>query len=225
MNKQLTIVLVAAFLVINIVISPQSGIITLNPKAIAQNETRSFLTPFILPHTKMMDQNQTQNQNLSTNSNYFSYSLFANNNKINFPSDRPNQSSIDFSIFTSMPSYLASKNAINSSIVIGNNTLENQTKSAINSSKPIVFVPKISPPSNTNDNSNNNKQAISNDSNNSNSNYNNKDNNNYEQRGKYLTDDNGNHYYDVKNCSNIIGSSGIGNMSECEDAEKEIRED
>jgi hypothetical protein len=46
-----------------------------------------------------------------------------------------------------------------------------------------------------------------------------------QQRGKYLVDDNGVHYYNINNCSEEKGSSGIGNMSECEDAEKEISED
>jgi len=46
-----------------------------------------------------------------------------------------------------------------------------------------------------------------------------------QQRGQYLTDDNGIHYYNINNCSEKKGSSGIGDMSECEDAEKEISED
>ena len=46
-----------------------------------------------------------------------------------------------------------------------------------------------------------------------------------QQRGKYLTDDNGIHYYNINNCSEKKGSSGIGDMSECEDAAKEMREE
>ena len=46
-----------------------------------------------------------------------------------------------------------------------------------------------------------------------------------QQRGKYLVDDNGIHYYNINNCSEKKGSSGIGNMSECEDAEKEMSEE
>jgi hypothetical protein len=46
-----------------------------------------------------------------------------------------------------------------------------------------------------------------------------------QQRGKYLVDDNGIHYYNINNCSEKKGSSGIGDMSECEDAEKEMREE
>ena len=46
-----------------------------------------------------------------------------------------------------------------------------------------------------------------------------------QQRGNYLVDDNGLHYYNINNCSEKKGSSGIGNMSECEDAEKEMSED
>jgi hypothetical protein len=46
-----------------------------------------------------------------------------------------------------------------------------------------------------------------------------------QQRGKYLVDDNGVHYYNINNCSEKEGSSGIGNMSECEDVEKEMSED
>jgi len=46
-----------------------------------------------------------------------------------------------------------------------------------------------------------------------------------QQRGQYLIDNNGLHYYNINNCSEKKGSSGIGDMSECEDAEKEISED
>jgi hypothetical protein len=46
-----------------------------------------------------------------------------------------------------------------------------------------------------------------------------------QQRGNYLIDDNGVHYYNINNCSEKKGSSGIGNMSECEDVEKEMSED
>ncbi|VFJ12475.1 hypothetical protein [Candidatus Nitrosocosmicus franklandus] len=45
------------------------------------------------------------------------------------------------------------------------------------------------------------------------------------QRGEYLVDDNGVHYYNINNCSLVPGSSGIGNLSECEDAEREIEQE
>lgn len=45
------------------------------------------------------------------------------------------------------------------------------------------------------------------------------------QRGEYLVDENGVHYYNINNCSLVPGSSGIGNLSECEDAEREIQEE
>jgi hypothetical protein len=45
-----------------------------------------------------------------------------------------------------------------------------------------------------------------------------------EQQGLYLVDDYSQHYYDINNCSNEKGSSG-GNLSECEDAEKEIQQE
>jgi len=48
---------------------------------------------------------------------------------------------------------------------------------------------------------------------------------NSEQRGDYLTDNNGIHYYNINNCSEKKGSSGIGELSECEDAAKEMRKD
>lgn len=53
----------------------------------------------------------------------------------------------------------------------------------------------------------------------------NDDKNSTYQRGKYLVDDNGIHYYNINNCSEKKGSSGIGNLSECEDAERELREE
>lgn len=46
-----------------------------------------------------------------------------------------------------------------------------------------------------------------------------------QQRGEYLTDSNGIHYYNINNCSEKKGSSGIGDMSECEDAAKEMSEE
>jgi len=46
-----------------------------------------------------------------------------------------------------------------------------------------------------------------------------------QQRGKYLTDNNGIHYYNINNCSEKKGSSGIGDLSECEDAAKEMSEE
>ena len=46
-----------------------------------------------------------------------------------------------------------------------------------------------------------------------------------EQRGKYKVDKGGKHYYDVHNCSNKKGSSGIGDLSECQQAEKETKEE
>ena len=46
-----------------------------------------------------------------------------------------------------------------------------------------------------------------------------------QQRGEYLTDHNGIHYYNINNCSEKKGSSGIGDMSECEDAAKEMSEE
>lgn len=45
------------------------------------------------------------------------------------------------------------------------------------------------------------------------------------QRGEYLVDASGNHYYNVDNCSEEPGSSGRGNLSECEDAERETKEE
>jgi hypothetical protein len=45
------------------------------------------------------------------------------------------------------------------------------------------------------------------------------------QRGEYLVDNNGVHYYNINNCSMVKGSSGIGDLSECEDAEREIQEE
>jgi len=45
------------------------------------------------------------------------------------------------------------------------------------------------------------------------------------QRGEYKVDDNGVHYYDINNCSLIKGSSGIGDLSECQDAERVIQKE
>jgi hypothetical protein len=45
------------------------------------------------------------------------------------------------------------------------------------------------------------------------------------QRGEYKVDDNGVHYYNINNCSLVKGSSGIGDLSECEDAEREFQQE
>jgi hypothetical protein len=45
------------------------------------------------------------------------------------------------------------------------------------------------------------------------------------QRGEYKVDNNGLHYYNINNCSLVKGSSGIGDLSECEDAEREMQEE
>lgn len=50
-------------------------------------------------------------------------------------------------------------------------------------------------------------------------------NNSSMQRGEYKVDNNGIHYYNINNCSLVKGSSGIGDLSECEDAEREIQEE
>ena len=50
-------------------------------------------------------------------------------------------------------------------------------------------------------------------------------NTNSEQRGENKVDKSGRHYYDVNNCSNKKGSSGIGDLSECEAAQRETRQE
>ena len=67
------------------------------------------------------------------------------------------------------------------------------------------------------DNSNSDSSNTRSDSDNDDQNNNNNDNN---QRGEKKTDDNGNPYYNDKNCNEESGSSG-GNSSECQDAENE----
>jgi hypothetical protein len=67
------------------------------------------------------------------------------------------------------------------------------------------------------DNSNNDSSNPRDDSDNDNRNNNDNDD---DQRGEKKTDDNGNPYYNDKNCSEKPGSSG-GNSSECQDAENE----
>lgn len=58
-----------------------------------------------------------------------------------------------------------------------------------------------------------------------NNNTNTSSNQNPMQRGEYKVDDNGVHYYNINNCSLVKGSSGIGDLSECEDAEREIQQE
>jgi hypothetical protein len=44
-----------------------------------------------------------------------------------------------------------------------------------------------------------------------------------QQRGEYKIDRNGMHYYDINNCSYKKGSSGLGKLSECQDAQRETK--
>jgi hypothetical protein len=44
-----------------------------------------------------------------------------------------------------------------------------------------------------------------------------------QQRGEFEVDKNGKHYYDINNCSNKKGSSGLGKLSECQDAQRETK--
>ena len=69
------------------------------------------------------------------------------------------------------------------------------------------------------DNSNDDSINTRSDSDNDDQNNNNNDN---DQRGEKKTDDNGNPYYNDKNCNEKSGSSG-GKSSECQDAENEER--
>jgi hypothetical protein len=50
-------------------------------------------------------------------------------------------------------------------------------------------------------------------------------NTNSEQRGENKVTKSGRHYYDVNNCNNKKGSSGIGDLSECEAAQRETRQE
>jgi hypothetical protein len=50
-------------------------------------------------------------------------------------------------------------------------------------------------------------------------------NTNSEQRGENKVDKSGKHYYDVHNCSNKKGSSGIGDLSECQDVQRETQQE
>ena len=71
------------------------------------------------------------------------------------------------------------------------------------------------------DGNNGDKDSKKEDNEKSNNDDNEKSNN---QRGEYLEDNNGQHYYNIKNCSKEKGSSG-GDLSECEDAEKETQQE
>jgi hypothetical protein len=110
-----------------------------------------------------------------------------------------------------------------------NSTLSNSSASDFES-VPITTI--ISPYEDSSSSPNSSSNNVTNlgaqsdnitlDTNNSSDVTNNETSSDSQQRGEYLVDDNGIHYYNIDNCSEKKGSSGIGDMSECEDAEREM---
>jgi uncharacterized membrane protein YdfJ with MMPL/SSD domain len=110
-----------------------------------------------------------------------------------------------------------------------NSTLSNSSASDFeNGPITIIISPNEDSSSSPNSSSNNvtnlaaQSDNITIDTNNSSDVTNNETSSDSQQRGEYLVDDNGIHYYNIDNCSEKKGSSGIGDMSECEDAEREM---
>jgi len=146
-----------------------------------------------------------------------------------------------------LKAFASSSFSSNTSNVVaeGNSTYSNSTQGVEQGVSKVIVIPNpnpASPPalsndsiitSNTkNDLQNNESSLVSQDaintfqsSNSNNSNNSNLSNQNEIQRGEYKVDNNGIHYYNINNCSLVKGSSGIGDLSECEDAEREIQEE
>jgi hypothetical protein len=147
-----------------------------------------------------------------------------------------------------LKAFASSSFSSNTSNVVaeGNSTYSNSTQGVEQSVSKVIVIPNpASPPALSNDSiiTNNTKNDLQNNessivsqdainplqnsnSNNSNNSNNSKSSNQNEmQRGEYKVDNNGIHYYNINNCSLVKGSSGIGDLSECEDAEREIQEE
>ena len=143
---------------------------------------------------------------------------------------------------------LASSSAANATNIVaeGNSTFSNSTQDNDQGISKIIVIPNpnsdTSSDNSPSDNNNNNSQGDGLTSNNTitpspqnnESSLESEDalntlqtssNNSSMQRGEYKVDNNGIHYYDINNCSLVKGSSGIGDLSECEDAEREIQEE
>lgn len=113
----------------------------------------------------------------------------------------------------------------NQSVDFNNETFKPAKSSVLEVPNKIAPTPITPSPSSSDlpSNQSSSSQPTS-DQNQNNESKNNEKNNTY-QRGEYLVDNNGIHYYNINNCSEEKGSSGIGNLSECEDAERELREE
>ncbi|WP_148686667.1 hypothetical protein [Candidatus Nitrosocosmicus hydrocola] len=147
-----------------------------------------------------------------------------------------------FKVFAS--STLSSSSNTSNEVTEGNSTYSNSTQGDDQGVSKVIVIPNPnqSSPASQNDSvfidstntalQNNENNIISQDgtnaqhsSNSINSNNSNSSNQNEMQRGEYKVDNNGIHYYNINNCSLVKGSSGIGDLSECEDAEREIQEE
>jgi hypothetical protein len=117
----------------------------------------------------------------------------------------------------------------------GNSTFSNSTPGDNQDISRVIIIPNPVPSTSSNNSivNNNTKPDLQNnvsdlnpqDTINSQKNNSNSTTQKELQRGEYKVDNNGIHYYNINNCSLVKGSSGIGNLSECEDAEREIQEE
>jgi len=166
----------------------------------------------------------------------------------------PQYENVDLSnVFASSSSSSSSSSNSSNFVTEGNSTFSNSTPGVDQVVSKVIVIPNPNPvPSTTSNNSsdiNNAKSDVlvsnetnynlqgnesglvsqdtinSQQSNNSSNNNINSSSQNDMQRGEYKVDNNGFHYYNINNCSLVKGSSGIGDLSECEDAEREIQEE
>jgi hypothetical protein len=142
-----------------------------------------------------------------------------------------------FSLNTESPQY-AIITPINSKATFpynptSNNTAHNQVTvdskgvASSNIKQPLLLPQQSISPKDSSPNNPSTDKVISkdeSDANNENKDTNKNNDNDDKQRGEYLVDDNGQHYYDTDNCSEEKGSSD-GDLSECEDAEKETQQE
>ncbi|GKS61955.1 hypothetical protein YTPLAS21_14130 [Candidatus Nitrosocosmicus sp.] len=116
------------------------------------------------------------------------------------------------------PNSISDSNLDESALSNANNNNESDLSTTFNQTKN----PSLQ---NNNDSGLESQESTNPQQNNNNNNTNTSSSQNPMQRGEYKVDDNGVHYYNINNCSLVKGSSGIGDLSECEDAEREIQQE
>jgi hypothetical protein len=170
-----------------------------------------------------------QEQNLGLPAGFASSSSSSSSSLLDNPTDIVAEGNSTFSNSTQGENQVVSKVIVvpNPSSASDSNLDESALSNANNNESDLSTTSnKTKTPSLQNNNDSGlESQESTNPQQNNNNNTNTSSSHNPMQRGEYKVDDNGVHYYNINNCSLVKGSSGIGDLSECEDAEREIQQE